>query len=434
MSIIYPWHEHPEEMPRRAVIVGINEYVDKENIPNLKGAEADAREMRDALCNRGGFEVKEHHFLQGPKATCSAIRKAISDLLWASDECYLSLFYFSGHGIVDSYGNLYLATYDIRKNEPFVAGINQDELQQVFFKAKNNKCGLLIFDCCYSGIATKGTKGGAEADTKAAVDKFLKTVDEGLKEKSITGQGKMILASCDKDEESREIFLPHRNTPETHHHGAFTFHLLEALAGQARDERNMITLKGLKEYVDGKLLEKGTQKPMSSTVQLSGEGYVRIAVASDEFNRQYREFITEIETAYRRSDEEKDPGLLLGGIQSLNDILIEMPTDPQAIDLKNKIAGKLEDLKAKASLWLANNMREHRNKVRDIWDDLTRIVCTSGVDPLDQILKLDNVQYSLICYLFEATIAKIQAREFIDRCARVNSPRSASGLTAGKTG
>ncbi len=426
MSITFPWHEHPEEMPRQAVIVGINEYADKENIPKLEGAERDASEMRETLFTRGGFEIPENHFLLGKKATCSAIRQAISDLFWETDESHLSVFYFSGHGIVDNYGNLYLATYDIKKDEPFICGINQNELREVFSKAKNKKFSLLILDCCYSGIATK----------EKSVDDIsepIKAMNERMKE-VISGQGKMILVSSDKDQKSREICIPHTHTGETHYHGAFTFHLLEALAGEARDERNMITLEGLKKYVNRRLLEKGIQKPMSYAAELSGEEYVRIAVASDEFHKEYKRCMDEIEGFYRRSEEEKDPGLLLGGIQSLNDILIEMPTDPQAIDLKNKIVGKLEDLKAKASLWLANNMREHRNKVRDIWDDLTRIVCTSGVDPLDQILKLDNVQYSLICYLFEATIAKIQAREFIDRCARVNSPRSASGLTAGKTG
>lgn len=430
MSITFPWHEHKEEMPRRAVIVGINQYAD-DKIPKLEGAEADATEMRDALRDRGGFEIRENHFLLGEKATCSAIRQAISDLFWASDECYLSLFYFSGHGINDSYGNLYLATHDITKKEPFVAGINQDELQQVFFKAKNSKCGLLVLDCCYSGIATKGTKGESEAVTKAAVDKFLKTVDEGVTTKSITGRGKMILASCGMAEESREICLPHKNIPGTHPHGAFTFHLLEALAGQAKDDKNMITLAKLRDYVDTKLLEKAIQTPESCTARLTGEGHIRIAVASEEFYKEYKRCMDEIEEFYRKSEEEKDPCLLLDGIRCLNNILLDVPTDRQAIEFRNKIEDRLKGLKTKAFLWLDENRQEYRNKVTTIWDYLTRIACTPE-DTFDQILKLDRHQFSLISHLFEATVGRITAKEFINRCVPYNSPQSTSGLTAGK--
>jgi len=425
MTMKYPWAEHPEEMPRRAVVVGINEYADKENIPKLEGAERDASEIRDALLgDRGGFAIPERHFLLGEKATCTAIRQAISDLFWASEECYLSLFYFSGHGIVDSYGNLYLATHDVRKNEPFIAGINQDELQRVFFNAKNSRCGLLVLDCCYSGIATKGTKGVSEADTKAAVGKFLKTVDEGVNEESITGRGKMILASCGMAEESREICSEHKNTHEIHPHGAFTFHLLEALAGQAKNEKNMITLARLKDYVDTHLLEKGIQTPESCAVRLTGEGNVRIAVASEEFYNQYKKCIDQIEDLYKKS--EKDPTLLLGGIEDLNDILIDMPTDGAATKLKKRFNAKLDDLKDQANSWLVKNMRKYKPQIPIVWEDLLRIVTCDDMEACDQILKADENQYALISYLFDVTTEKISPTDFVARCVRVNNPRSTS--------
>src|SRR6266481_7567039 len=107
------------ETVRRAVVIGVNKYED-DTIPELKGAENDASELHQRLSDleSGGFEIRKEHFLVGPKATCDAIRKAISDLLWKTDSSTLSLFYFSGHGFHDDYGNGYIAPWDMRRDEP----------------------------------------------------------------------------------------------------------------------------------------------------------------------------------------------------------------------------------------------------------------------------------------------------------------------------
>jgi len=101
---------------RRAVIIGIDEYNDSSIIP-LRGAENDAREIYEMLSNPhiGGFNVAKDHFLIGADAKCERIRKAISDIFWKcdTDTWELALFYFSGHGFEDGYGNGYIAPYDM---------------------------------------------------------------------------------------------------------------------------------------------------------------------------------------------------------------------------------------------------------------------------------------------------------------------------------
>ena len=69
---------------RRAVVIGVNEYKDSE-IPKLTGAVNDAIELCEKLKASGDFEIADEHFLVNEKATCTAIRKAISDLLWICD-------------------------------------------------------------------------------------------------------------------------------------------------------------------------------------------------------------------------------------------------------------------------------------------------------------------------------------------------------------
>ena len=70
---------------RRAVVIGVNEYKDSE-IPKLTGAVNDATELCEKLKASGDFEIADEHFLINKRATCTAIRKAISDLLWKDDE------------------------------------------------------------------------------------------------------------------------------------------------------------------------------------------------------------------------------------------------------------------------------------------------------------------------------------------------------------
>src|SRR5258707_233441 len=140
---------------KRAVVIGVNEYKDDRVIP-LSGAVNDAEEVRDRLRDLGKFEVADNHFLVNRNATCTAIRKAMSDLLWKMDSSPLSLFYFSGHGFHDEYGNGYIAPYDVDSREPLVSGIRMQEIKEVLLAAKNKDVALVILDCCYSGVATEG--------------------------------------------------------------------------------------------------------------------------------------------------------------------------------------------------------------------------------------------------------------------------------------
>lgn len=95
---------------RRAVVVGINKYEDPAVRPELRGAENDAREVFARLLKFGGFDIdKKKHLLLGSAATCENMRRAISDLFWKKDPCDIAVFYFSGHGFLDDYGNGYLA-------------------------------------------------------------------------------------------------------------------------------------------------------------------------------------------------------------------------------------------------------------------------------------------------------------------------------------
>jgi hypothetical protein len=150
------------DQKRGAIVVGINTYMDK-RIPALKGSENNANEIYERLGKPdvGNFEIQDGHFLMGHEATSEKIRKAISDTFFRDNSYDLILFYFSGHGFVDASQNGYIAPYDMISDEPFVYGINLNELRSIIssYASKSQKAfAVIILDCVYSGIVTTGVK------------------------------------------------------------------------------------------------------------------------------------------------------------------------------------------------------------------------------------------------------------------------------------
>jgi hypothetical protein len=295
------------EGKRLAVIIGINEYEKSTtkqggNIPPLKGAENDAKEVRDRLSNPtvGKFDIQNNHFLTGSRATCKAIRTAISDIFRKMDSYDLVLFYFSGHGFVDGRGDGYIAPYDMEKDDPFICGIKMTELREVISESVNKTNVIMILDCCYSGIATQGTKGGGTMlEMPAVVKEKYESSLEGF-----SGEGRVVLASCEENEESREAQYRHANNNDGayHDHGAFTFHLLEGMDGNASDERGIITLDKLFHYVEDKMQEEQKEKPTLYIEKGKGIENIPIAIAPLRHKQTVENLVNDAEANLKSDD------------------------------------------------------------------------------------------------------------------------------------
>ena len=123
---------------REAIIVGVNEYRNKQ-IPKLEGPINDANEIYEQFKSNGSFEISSSHFLRGPDATREKILKAVGDIFNRKDvSCDLVAFYFSGHGLIDESNVGYIAPYDMDPDDPFVNGINMEELRNFISRSKNN--------------------------------------------------------------------------------------------------------------------------------------------------------------------------------------------------------------------------------------------------------------------------------------------------------
>jgi len=332
---------------KRAVVIGVNEYQDKEKILPLQGAENDAKEISASLNEHGKFEIL--HCLIGPYATFANVRQAMSDLFWRTDESELDLFYFSGHGFQDGYGEGYIAPFDIKYSEPFVRGIRIGELRHLFLASKGKQGAMLILDSCHSGVATEGHKGGLTPGSALIAN--LKPSEE---EAGAHGTGRFILASSRADQRSKEISRHHEirgenDSEKEHFHGVFSFHLLEGLNGRAANQNNEVTLGRLHTYLTEQM--KGV-KDQERTFWGFGAGPVENTVLVKAGRRR------ELEELYNQAEEhlrEGGVGSLFNAIECLHEAIQGFPDSPKADPLKMEIDNRLPEYGKAINTWRKEN-------------------------------------------------------------------------------
>jgi uncharacterized caspase-like protein len=142
-------------------------------------------------------------------------------------------------------------------DEPSIFGVNIQGLVETISKSKNKRNVVMILDCCYSEITTKGNTSLSIINvTREDFEKHLR----------LTGEGRIILASSQANQKSKEIELPHRDNMKPHPHGEFTFHLIQGLDGEAADKNTgLITMGGLHKYIEDKMKNETQQQPKFSS-------------------------------------------------------------------------------------------------------------------------------------------------------------------------
>jgi uncharacterized caspase-like protein len=334
------------DVSKRAVVIGINEYRDT-RLATLQGAENDAAEIRYQLMTFGGFDIPDSAFLTGKQATSSAIREAISDLLYGTDEQTISLCYFSGHGFADAFGEGYLASYDIECARPWVNGIRMTDVRQRLLKAKNKKACILLLDCCYSGIVAEGDKAAEES---ADIGEHL----DGPKETS-TGAGRIIFASSGKDQKSREkLDCVHQvQGGNPHCHGLFTYNLIEGLDGGATHdaERGAVNLAALVTYVQAKMDRNTGPRLYAGSLQNAEEiSILRSSRVSSQKGR-----LEQVRDGLPTAD---GPLELWDLCQTLAVVLDMAPGHPEASELRAALEAKIVPLRVRLVQFLDDNTGE----------------------------------------------------------------------------
>jgi len=151
------------------------------------------------------------------------------------------LLYFSGHGVLDDQGELYLAAKDTERDLISGTAVPAAYITGEMNRSRSRR-QVLIFDCCHSGAFARGAKGVAGASVGTA------SVFEG------TGYGRVVLTATDATQyawEGDQVIGRAENS-------VFTHYMIEGLRTGAadRDGDGRITLDEMYDYVYEQVVNK----------------------------------------------------------------------------------------------------------------------------------------------------------------------------------
>lgn len=199
-----------------ALIIGNNKYNDAK-LAQLKTPAADSQALAKVLDDKtiGSFDTVTPLINQ----TETQVRRAISAFLIDKKPDDLVLLYFSGHGVLDDRGRLYLALKDTQINLLKATSIPSSFIADEMDSCRSKR-QILILDCCHSGAFARGTKGEQKAITE--------TTFEG------SGFGRVVLTASDSTQYALEGDQVIRQTELS----LFTHFLLEGLKTGEADTNN----------------------------------------------------------------------------------------------------------------------------------------------------------------------------------------------------
>jgi len=214
-----------------ALIIGNSRY-DDSSLGRLKAPELDVQELEGVLKapDVGHFDEVTTLLNEG----CASVRKAIARFYDQRQRDDLLLLYFSGHGVKDEQGHLYLALRDTESG--LLAGT---AIETAFISGRMDrsfsKSQVLVLDCCHSGAFAHGTKA-AQGVSVGTAEAF-----EG------TGLGRVILTATDSTQYAWDGDQIIGDAPNS----LFTHFLIEGLKTGAadRDDDGAVTVDELYDYV-----------------------------------------------------------------------------------------------------------------------------------------------------------------------------------------
>lgn len=183
---------------------------------------------------------------------------AIGDFYFNRRGDDLTLLYFTGHGLKDDYGRLYLAMTDTKRDRLLFTGVSAEQIDEAI-ESCSSRQKVLILDCCYSGAFPAGRLAKADSQVNS-LERFQ-------------GKGRVVLTASDATQYSFEgNQIVGQGTQSV-----FTRFLVEGLlTGKADlDSDGDISLDELYSYVFDRVVEEMPQQRPKKQENVEG----RIVIA-----------------------------------------------------------------------------------------------------------------------------------------------------------
>ncbi|SEU44839.1 WD domain-containing protein, G-beta repeat-containing protein [Nonomuraea wenchangensis] len=239
---------------RVALLVATYEYQDP-GLRQLTAPAQDAEALADVLRDPAiaGFEVttlvnEPHH----------RVGEAIGDFYRDRRRNDLTLLYFTGHGLDDDHGRLYLAMTNTRRDSLLFTGLAAELVNQAMDGCMSGQ-KVLVLDCCYAGAFPMGRL--------AKADSAMHTLER------FQGRGITVLTASDAAQYSFEGDQALGRSATS----VFTRHLVAGLRDGSADQNGDgdITLDELYGYVHDRVVREMPQQ--RSKMQTNIEGRTVIA-------------------------------------------------------------------------------------------------------------------------------------------------------------
>ena len=284
-----------EQMQQRSTLwvlsVGVAQYADQRL--NLARADRDAAKIAQAFAAQEGrlFRQVQQRVLVNAQATRAEILRALSQFLGRAGAQDVVLIFLAGHGAQDRHsGTYYFVPHDAHADNLYYAGLGMPMLTQTCRRLQTDvEQVVLLLDTSRPGAdvaAGRGLNAGAD----------LATV--------LPRAAGLAWASAHKPGEAAQTGAAYKFAGDKH--GAFSAGLLRGLQGAAADDRGMVWLGNLLNYVSQEVPQQ-TNSRQHPHGQIGNRDLplFRTDAAVDRLLKQS----VAIAAAGQRQDlEEKDPG------------------------------------------------------------------------------------------------------------------------------
>ncbi len=243
---------------RYALVIGNSEYLD-EHLAELESPTFDAERLAEVFSDPSisAFDQVE-----------TLINKD-NDVIEKSSERFFSnrnrddllLLYFSGHGIRNEVGQLFLAARNTMRDLIRSTGISAGFIKEIM-DASFSQRQILILDCCFGGAMLEGAK--SEQFVGQSVNSRLAFQTSGF--------GRIIITASESMQYAFDGQSVHGRTENS----AFTHHLIEGLRSGRADADNdgLIAIDELYQYAYRKVIPR--QTPSMSAATQTGRLYIAL--------------------------------------------------------------------------------------------------------------------------------------------------------------
>jgi uncharacterized caspase-like protein len=342
-----------------ALIIANTEYTDS-GLAQLTAPGKDAEDFARVLKDHdiGAFD-NVNILLNQPEPV---VREAIDEFFDLKKPDDLLVLYFSGHGVRDDIGALYLALKNTSRARLRATALKADFIRESMDHSRSKR-QVLILDCCNSGAFAQGSKAAAGVSIGTA------STFEG------TGYGRVVLTASDSTQFAWE---GNKIIGDETDNSLFTHFLVRGLEGEAdSDGDGRITIDELYDYAyEQILIRTPKQTPGKWSYKQQGEIVLRQSTRienikpvalPDEITSAIEDSRTYVREGVVPQLAKLLTGKKIGLARSARDALERMAAEDDSYRVRQTVAQILESIHQAEQLAAQRAEEEKQARERNFW-------------------------------------------------------------------